>query len=157
MSFNFKARLETGQVAAAHVEASRKEIGKVLNQLKLDLSDFLDVKLELVIKDEFEFKKDKGDSNPVATFGTLRTHIGIPVKTGYKTIAFKGALDNRMELFQIKEGKNVYPLNIKSDVNKFIVVSAEDLVEVIGSILEDPKTHAKFRAFKKHENGNEQF
>ncbi|HCG7114772.1 TPA: hypothetical protein NJ328_003659 [Vibrio parahaemolyticus] len=160
MSFNFKDSLETGQEAAANVAASRKEVSFVLDQLKRDLSEFLGVELELIIKDEIEYRKRGRDSKSSYLLGGLMTlgvaasdiGLGAPIKTGYKSISFKGSLDNKFELFQIKEGQNVFPLNVKSDVHKSIAVDCEELVEVIGMILENPKTHTKFRAFTKYEN-----
>ncbi len=153
MSFNFRARLETGKEASAHVEASRKEISQVLNQLKLDLSDFLEIELELLIKDEIELKQDnlKINANLLnTTFNPLAPRTRI--KTGYKTVLFKGEYDNSIELFHLKEGQKVYPLNIKNGINKFIAANREELVEIIGTILEDPKTHAKLKVFASQED-----
>ncbi|HHF3077471.1 TPA: hypothetical protein ACPJ03_000315 [Vibrio diabolicus] len=157
MSFNFKARLETGQVAAAHVEASRKEISHVLNQLKLDLSEFLNIELELVIKDELnKLSKEQDIQAGIAYLQFLnpnsRVSSSASTKTGYKNISFRGMYGNSIDLLQIKEGRDVFPLNIKSGVNKSIAADREELVEVIGSILESPKTHAKLKAFVKQEN-----
>ncbi|TON35314.1 hypothetical protein CGH58_24225, partial [Vibrio parahaemolyticus] len=74
------------------------------------------------------------------------------IKTGYKTVLFKGEYDNSIELFHLKEGQKVYPLNIKNGINKFIAANREELVEIIGTILEDPKTHAKLKVFASKED-----
>ncbi|EGQ9763327.1 hypothetical protein FWP46_12740 [Vibrio alginolyticus] len=161
MSFNFRARLETGKEASVYVEASRKEISQVLNQLKLDLSEFLRVELDLLIKDEIELKQDNLEIHPnllnqlnhLKTFNPLGPKTRI--KTGYKTVSFQGKGNNSIELFHLREGQKVYPLNIKNGINKFIASNSEELVEIIGTILEDPKTYAKLaklKAFASNEN-----
>lgn len=144
MSFDFGEQLNKGKAAADDVIENRKEIKAVLKDLEGSLKKFLGVEVECKEFIEFKERKNKHlDLQSIVLGGyNPREKTGF---TNFKIINNETEIDQ--EIFKIKRSKEIYPITIATDNNRFVSDNQAEFVEAIGEVVADSQVHLLFKSF----------
>lgn len=150
MSFNFKESLSKGQNGASIVIKNQNELKVIYTELASVFSENFGFKVNLY--DQVDYK----GVDSTNSFSQLAVSLSIwndPEKnaTGYTklVLGIEDTKVNKVTLFKYKEADDVYPITVLFNKNKTLCYSQDEFVDVIKTIIENPRLNLELIEFKK--------
>lgn len=146
MAFDFKKQLQAGKEAADNLLKNRNEIKDVLKDLVISLEEFLGI--ELTLEEYVEYEKTGPEQIDLQKvfFGITKPKV----MTGFNVLILKNnETEIEQKLFKIKRSKDIYPVTIETDNNRYVSENQYEFAESIGQSVSDSQIHLLLKSFSR--------
>ena len=144
MTYDFRDLLKKGESAANEIVKNNNEIENIIRELEMAISEHIGIKTHLHSTAQVE----ESAPNLSKKGSLLSALLSQKIETGYDVISLhheETSIDK--PVFLMKKSSSGYPVTIVHGQREMVADSKDDLSDVLGLVISDPKTIFKLRSF----------